>query len=110
MTTMTRREQVIDAAEHDPPVVIDEDIADTAYEMDNPDDSDEESVSDGWAETTSDSGSSTRDLVPVSINAALQKLRKTLKLLKKTNFHHNVFVCLCRDIGLSGNILHDMKV
>ena len=43
--------------------------------MDDPDKTDEESVS-GPKLTTSDSGGSTRDIAPMSIIAALQKLHK----------------------------------
>ena len=79
MNMMTSREQQINTAEDDLLDVIDKDIANTASAMDDPGESDEKSVSDDWAETTSDSGGRTKDIVPVSINTALKKFCKTLK-------------------------------
>lgn len=108
----TSREQCsseIGLTEDDLPDIIDSDIVDTAsdvYDLEEYD-SDTETEWDEWASGANDF---TEIEDSVSLNGALKKLRRTLKLLKKSNIQHDLFEGLCKEIGLSGHIPHDMKV
>ena len=53
---VSSREQEIDADEDDLPDIIDEDIANTVPDTNDPDKLDEKRTCDEWAETTADSG------------------------------------------------------